>query len=720
MSRSYYVPALKRLPEYSIEWFVDSNLNRARGLAKEYGHGEASENYKETIDTVDGAIVATPNYIHAEVSVDFLLRGRNVLCEKPIATNSREAQKIIAASEENGARLAVNMIRRKYDSYRAAKFLLKSGILGPIIQVTCEEGKIFDWHLSSSYMLDRKKAGGGILIDIGTHLLDGLQWIFDSNLELVSYEDDSHGGVEANCNADLAIQTRNERIPCRMTLSRTRILSNKIILRGEKMSLEVRDENRGGVFLEDDRGYDLEPTESKSYDDVDFFKGQVSSFFGNASNDCATGPDALRTLQLVETCYGNRREINYPWEEKTTQSVGQPPLLQQHKVLVVGASGFLGSRLAERLSLDYGTQVRATFHRPENAVRVARLPVELVECDLLKPSQVSEAVKGCDVVVNCGNEASSDKQRILRFYTEGISNLLQASEKFGVRKFIHLSSAAIHPFSGKHEIIDENSRRLTWPFPYARGKIKSEQLVNQYAGKFAVTILRPTLIYGPYSPIWTTGIIQRVTDNLVTVIGRDSLANIVYVDDVVNAIIVAMENDRTNGEAFIINGDDKKVSWKEYVNSYSEELGYSSVPERSEYSLELQRAKNFVLMLSDSICAIKNLIRSPEFLALLARIPLVVQIGLRLLKDRKREEVESSITSVRKLPKPNRKILLKYEVLEKQLYSVFTCKAVFSSAKARNLMGFTTTSFKDGIKNTLDWAKWANYLKPNSSQRTEL
>jgi nucleoside-diphosphate-sugar epimerase len=205
-------------------------------------------------------------------------------------------------------------------------------------------------------------------------------------------------------------------------------------------------------------------------------------------------------------------------------------------------------------------------------------------------------------------------------------------------------------------------------------------------------------------------------DNLVTVIGRDSVANVVYVDDVVNAIILAMESGRADGEAFIINGDNEKISWREYVHAFSEGLGYPPELEQLEHNLALERVRKSFVMLSDSIHATKELLRSPEFLTLLTRIPLVVQIGLLLLKGRRRVEVESSITSVRKIQKPNPKILSKYEVLPKQVYSVLACKAVFSSAKARNLIGFTSTPFKNGIRSTLEWAKWANYSNMNSNK----
>ncbi|MGA3297371.1 MAG: Gfo/Idh/MocA family oxidoreductase [Candidatus Bathyarchaeia archaeon] len=77
-----------------IEWFADKDLRRANELAKNYGHGRVTSDYKEIMDGVDAAIVALPNYLHARVSVDFLLKGVDVLCEKPIASNAFEASSV--------------------------------------------------------------------------------------------------------------------------------------------------------------------------------------------------------------------------------------------------------------------------------------------------------------------------------------------------------------------------------------------------------------------------------------------------------------------------------------------------------------------------------------------------------------------------------------------------------------------------------------------------
>jgi nucleoside-diphosphate-sugar epimerase/predicted dehydrogenase len=694
---------------------VDSSIERASELAKEYGSGNASQDHLETIDSVDGAIIAAPNFLHAKFSLDFLVKGRDVLCEKPIAITSTEAEQMIDVSHRSGARLAVNLIRRRFGSYQTAKLLLNTGMLGQIKSVTCEEGRIFNWQLSSSYALDRRKAGGGVLVDWGTHNLDGLHWLFGAGLELVSYQDDSLGGVEANCNLNLKLRTANQDIPSQVVLSRTRELSNKIAIQGEKISMELLAANTSGVLLRDHRGYRIEPSELIADDAVSYFAEQVDSFFSKSSNDYPTGADALRVLSFMETCYRQRQDLVYPWEENPC--VTKNSSISNSRVAIFGSSGFLGTRLAERLYLEFGVQVRAAIRRPENAARLARMPVEFVDCDLLNASQVRKAVEDCDYVVNCAFERSSEKHRILALASQGTLNLLEACAKQKVRKLIHVSSAAVHGFSRNERVTTEESSLIRRPSPYVEGKIKSEQLVIKYAKQLPVTILRPTLIYGPYSGAWTIGIIERISNNLDVLIGSSSVANIIYVDDVVSLIIQALENERANGETFIVNNDEAKVTWKEYVQPLCVGLGYATPTVKSEYNRTLKKISNSLVMLKDSIGAVRNVLTSSEFLLLLTRIPLFVKLGLMLVKGKRRTIIETNITSVKEMSKPNPKILFKYEVPGKQLYEVLTCRAVFSSDKARNRIGFRSTPLQTGISKSLQWATWAKYSNKNSDTR---
>jgi nucleoside-diphosphate-sugar epimerase len=367
----------------------------------------------------------------------------------------------------------------------------------------------------------------------------------------------------------------------------------------------------------------------------------------------------------------------------------------------------LGTRVAERLYLDFNLRVRATTHRAHTAARVARLPLEFVDCDLLDPDQVSKAVTGCDLVINCARDAGGDARQIREFYIQGTSNLLEASVRHKVKKFIHMSTAAVHQYGQREELINERSPLVQRRDPYLSGKIESEKIVLEYSRFFPVVILRPMLIYGPYSGNWVTQIIKRLQNHQTTIVGDKGLANLIYVDDLVDAILLAADQEAANGETFIINNDRERILWKDYVQKYCEMLGIS--PKVSpEGSLLIQRFGNALSMVRDSLGIARELASSAEALAVLAKVPLVLKLGEMTLKGQKRESVQSKLTGAVTVSKPDGKILSKYETISSEMYRVFTARATFSAEKARGMLGFQAeTPLEEGIAASLEWARWA-------------
>ena len=374
----------------------------------------------------------------------------------------------------HGTRLAINLIRRRYNSFRIAKQLLDADMLGRVNEVKCQEGRIFGWPLSSMDLLDPQRAGGGVLMDTGTHNLDILRWLFSGELELVSYEDDSLGGVEANCDLELKIKNEHDEIPCQIMLGRSRILPNNIIISGDRGSLEIRQDDLNCVYLRTgDSIHRIEPSEEKSraLQDKDYFAEQVTKFLDKSSSDYVQGDRrgegsrVHRELLQKQTSNGIRLgtlsiESNEP-VRSLSSDIGT--------ILVVGASGFLGTRLVEKLSVDMDSQVRAAVHRPGAAARLARLPVQFVECDVLDPQQVDKAVDGCDVVVNCTSGSGADGASY-DVSVKGTSNLLEAAARHHVKKYVHMSSAAVHGFSHRKSVVDEKSR-----FVFLRRSVRERQ-----------------------------------------------------------------------------------------------------------------------------------------------------------------------------------------------------------------------------------------------------
>lgn len=711
MTQRNYLPALKEVSNCTIDWFADTTISNAKRAAKEYGSGNVTSDYSQILTKVDAAIVAVPNYLHPKVSIDFLMAGRDVLCEKPMADNSEDARKMIDASRRSGRKLAINFVRRRFESYRLARALLNQFFINKITSIDCIEGLSLGWPFSSSYLLDKKKSGGGVLIDWGAHKLDMLNWLFGYDWEFLSYKDDGLGRIESNCELDFNINWKQSRIPCHVELSYLRRLGTKMVVDTGLSSLVI-DESKNEIRLRIEGREDFSMKTNIKKPHSAYFADQIKSFINGTPDECLAGEDALNSLLFIEKCYKNRNDLSYPWEPVSRKCHSA---FSQRKILVVGASGFLGTRLTEKLAIDFGLNVRATFHTPAKAVRLARLPVELIECDLLDRDQVIRAVNGCNVIINCAVgkvRNPKDKATAMKVYNDGMRNLLDAAKKSGVSKVIHISSAAVFGFKHKTDTVNESARFKSERFRafYERGKIAQEMIVKEYANSIPTIVLRPTLIYGPFSEEWAIGVIARLVDGEAVLVENRGIANLIYVDDVVDAIHLAIENDEADGRALIINNDEERISWKDYVSAFTD-LTHSSPNVMRAGNLDVLRLTKLVSLCTDSVKACRDNIRSREALMMLARIPIVAVVGSKLVRGARRTEIEQSLTSTNGSLSNMRKLLTQYETISPAFYENLTCQTVFSAALAKSTLGWTPkTRFTEGIKRTLIWADWAGLV----------
>jgi nucleoside-diphosphate-sugar epimerase/predicted dehydrogenase len=695
-----------------VEFFVDKNLPNANRAVKDYGGGKATIDYRDIIEKVDAAIIAVPNDLHSAVSVDFLAAGRHVLCEKPIANNVDNAKRMIEASMKSGARLSVNLFRRRYKCYRILKDLLNRSFIGKVNRIHYQEGIPTSWPFSSSYILRKERSGGGALIDWGAHPLDTLGWLFGDSWELKSYRDDGLGRIESNCVLDFVINSPEKPIPCHVELSYARRLGRKMAVETDWCKLSVDEFNATNSFQlvggEDDLTIG-EGATNRTESTVTIFADQVKSFV-NCSQDAslAGAVEATRALKFIEECYEKREDLNYSWNKTDVSSLSASS--HPGRILIVGASGFLGSRLAEVLSMGFGLNVRATYHRPVSAIKIARLPVELLECDVLDSTQVSQAMKGCDVVVNCAIGTSGDSDAAKQVYTQGTQNLLEAAQQHGVRKFIHISTAAVHNFrQGKSEINESCAYRSSLSRnSYEKGKIAQERIVRRFAKSVPTVILRPTIIYGPYSFPWVINVADRLKDGAPTLVEGDGIANLVYIDDVVDAILLAIEAEGANGSTMIVNNDKETVHWLDYVSKFADLTGTSPnlLPTGS---LSIVRLRKSLSICRDSTSAFLEALTSREMIALLARIPLAVALGSRMAKGARRQGIEKSLSSAEPRQISDlRKRMSKYETMTREQHENLTCRSKFSSALAKGTCGWSSrTSFAEGLRKTIEYAEWA-------------
>ena len=255
--------------------------------------------------------------------------------------------------------------------------------------------------------------------------------------------------------------------------------------------------------------------------------------------------------------------------------------MSKPSVLITGSGGFIGGWVAEQFHLEGDMAVRAGIRRVNTAVRIARFPMEIVACDILDTNQLHRAMEGVDAVVHC---AIGDESVAI----QGTKNVLEAARSHGVQGVVHLSSIAVY---GKPSgVITEDSPPQSKGNPYSAMKIEAENVCRTYADKdVPVVMLRPTIVYGPYSAQWTQNFALRLLSRKWGTFGKagEGFANLVYVTDVVQAIRLSLKNKSAAGQAFNVNGSEI-ITWNEYFERFNRELGLDPLPKLSANAIKLR------------------------------------------------------------------------------------------------------------------------------------
>ena len=315
-----YLPALAGMNNVQVALLVDHNLTRAKALADQYGVPQVSADFQAAADTAQAAIVALPNYLNGPVSLALLQQGRHVLVEKPMAVSTAEGDAMIAAAEQRHRVLGVGLMRRFRRSYQLTRELISSGALGPIQTFDIQEGAVYGWPLASDFILRRETAGGGVLIDTGSHVLDALLWWLGDVSDVACW-DDQAGGVEADCVLELTMASGAQGT---VTLSRLRNLRNTAIIQGARATLEVdlaanalRLIPADSVLAVAGQAAPREDLAAPEQTTVDLFTAELTDWFSaihRGTRPSIDGREGRRSLALIETCYARRQPAVYPWQ----------------------------------------------------------------------------------------------------------------------------------------------------------------------------------------------------------------------------------------------------------------------------------------------------------------------------------------------------------------------------------------------------------------------
>ncbi len=223
------------------------------------------------------------------------------------------------------------------------------------------------------------------------------------------------------------------------------------------------------------------------------------------------------------------------------------------KVLVTGATGFLGGHVAELLSAR-GDSVRALVRKTSNKKHLEKLAnVELCEGSVEQVERVREAVEGVDAVVHCaGIVKAKSTDEFFAVNVGGTSNLVEAARRAGakIRRFVHVSSLeACGPSADGGPVRADQENPVTG---YGRSKLAAEKVVLSAKDQMRVTILRPGAIYGPRDGE-ILEVFKSIERGLLPLVAGGTAKGVwIYATDCAEACVRAIEADTPSGRTYFV------------------------------------------------------------------------------------------------------------------------------------------------------------------------
>jgi nucleoside-diphosphate-sugar epimerase len=405
----------------------------------------------------------------------------------------------------------------------------------------------------------------------------------------------------------------------------------------------------------------LLPPLTLSEEEANEFLGALDSVLADVHSGASKNWGAVRD---IATATITRKRTGEPSPHDGELPFRGKPIdpAHDHTCLVTGATGFIGGHLARRL-VEEGYQVRCLARETSDTSLLDRLDVEIAPGDLTNARSLSRATKGCRYVLHCGalvsDWASTDE--IEKINVEGTRNLLQASLDASVERFIHFSTTDVYGYPGGREVGEDYSPNgfRNW---YSQTKRGAEDEVRraQQASALDTVILRPATVYGPGSKEVVGAMAKAIRGGNMLLVDRGrAIAGLVYVDNLVDAALLALRHDAAPGQAFNAS-DGLDVTWKQFTDGLAEGLGCSTV----KWSLPYWAANG---------------------------IGFSLEHGYRVLHRTTR--------------------LTTQPLLSRQAVHVLGLNQDFSNRKARELLGWEPrVGYADGLEATVDWLK-SDYLK---------
>lgn len=584
---TYHIRALRSINGVDLVAIADFNIDRAREVALKFGIPSACRSLAEMADLHPDVIhILTPPASHCELAIEALDMGCHVLVEKPMAQTPEDCDRMIAKAKAAGLVLSVNHSARMDPIIQRALCELKKGVCGEILGV--------DYFRSSDYppymggpLPAPYREGAYPFQDLGVHGLCLLE-AFLGNIKTLDVRFSSSGQ-----DPNLVFDQWRAVAECQkgfghMYLSWTaRPILNELVVHGTRgvMSIDcflqtctIRAKTAAPRFVQlvlGTMGSAAHLLYKVPWNVMRFATGKLMSspaihasvraFYAALLSDSPPPSDAQEGRRIVGWMAGVSRRANEERDERL--GVGEP--IPPSRILVTGATGMVGRALTRRLSAN-GERVRVLVRRRNESFDQEPF-VEQVCGDLGDPEAVDRAVQGVEIVYHVGAAMGGGRAEFQRGTVCGTSNIISACLRHSVKRLVYVSSLTVLDHAG--HLPGQPVTELSALEPhaeqrglYTQSKLEAEKLVKEAVRdrQLPAVILRPGQIFGAGAEkIPPSGMIRVAGSWLALGSGKSQLP-LVYVEDVVDALLAAAERDNIIGSILNL-VDPEVVTQNEYV-----------------------------------------------------------------------------------------------------------------------------------------------------------
>lgn len=193
IAKKRVAPALRDLPNIDFVAVNRANFALAEEFAQAFGARKWYADWRELLadNEIDAVYIATPVHLHAEQTIAAAAAGKHVLCEKPMALNVAECDRMIAACAANNVKLGIAYYRHFYPVIARVKAIMAAGEIGKPILANINA---FEWNNMQKgdaryWFFTPEKSGGGPMMDFGCHRIEVLTNIFGAIVDVQGFTD---------------------------------------------------------------------------------------------------------------------------------------------------------------------------------------------------------------------------------------------------------------------------------------------------------------------------------------------------------------------------------------------------------------------------------------------------------------------------------------------------------------------------------------------------